>query len=66
MKGWTREWLEKASTENGAPATPWHTLDYAVEARDADNSPLCVELLVSPAWRTADDNPRGVLLRGDL
>ena len=44
----------------------WHTLDYAVEARDADNSPLCVELLVSPAWRTADDNPRGVLLRGDL
>ena len=33
---------------------------------DADNSPLCVELLVSPAWRTADDNPRGVLLRGDL
>ena len=20
MKGWTREWLEKASTENGAPA----------------------------------------------
>ena len=44
----------------------WHTLDYAVEARDADNSPLCVELLVSPAWRTGDDNPRGVLLRGDL
>ena len=44
----------------------WHTLDYAVEARDVDNSPLCVELLVSPAWRTADDNPRGVLLRGDL
>ena len=44
----------------------WHTLDYAVEARDADNSPFCVELLVSPAWRTADDNPRGVLLRGDL
>ena len=44
----------------------WHTLDYAVEGRDADNSPLCVELLVSPAWRTADDNPRGVLLRGDL
>ena len=44
----------------------WRTLDYVVEARDADNSPLCVELLVGPAWRDADDNPRGVLLRGDL
>ena len=43
----------------------WRTLDYAVEARDADNSPFGVELLVGPAWRDADDNPRGVLLRGD-
>ena len=44
----------------------WRTLDYAVEARDADNSPFGVELLVGPAWRDADDNLRGVLLRGDL
>ena len=42
----------------------WRTLDYAVPRRDADNSPFCVELLVSPVWRDADDSPRGVTVRG--
>ena len=45
----------------------WRTLDYAVPRRDADNSPFCVELLVSPVWRRdTDDNPRGVMVRGDF
>ena len=44
----------------------WRTLDYAVPPRDADNSPFCVELQVSPAWRDADDRPRGILVRGDF
>ena len=44
----------------------WRALSYAVPARDADNSPCCVELLVSPPWRGAGDVTRGVFLRGDL
>ena len=47
-------------------ADAWRTLDYAVPRRDADNSPFCVELLVSPVWRDTDDNPHGVMLRGDF
>ena len=27
---------------------------------------VCVELLVSPSWRYAEDDRRGVMLRGDL
>ena len=42
----------------------WRTLDYAVPRRDADNSPFCVELSVSPVWRDGDDRPRGVIVRG--
>ena len=41
----------------------WHTLDYTVPRRDVDNSPFCVELLVSPVWRETDDTPRGVMVR---
>ena len=44
----------------------WHALEYVMDARDAENSPFCVELLVSPVWHDADDHARGVLLRGDL
>ena len=45
----------------------WRTLDYAAPRRDADNSPFCIELLVSPVPRSAaGDAPRGVLVRGDL
>ena len=44
----------------------WHTLEYAVAPRGADDSPFCVELLVSPSRRDAEDNRRGVMLRGDF
>ena len=45
----------------------WRTLDYAVPRRDADNSPFCVELLVSSVQRgDVDAPPRGVMVRGDL
>ena len=44
----------------------WRTLEYAVAARDADNSPYCVELLVDPVRREAGGVTRGVLLRGDF
>ena len=44
----------------------WRTLEYAVAPRGADDSPFCVELLVSPGWRDADGSHRGVLLRGDF
>ena len=44
----------------------WRTLDYAVPRRDADNSPFCIELLVSPLWRDTDNYSRGVMVRGDF
>ena len=44
----------------------WAQLQYAVEARDAVNSPYSIELRVDPPWRDGDDNLRGVLLRGEL
>ncbi len=44
----------------------WRTLEYRVAARDADNSPYCVELLVDPVRREAGGVTRGVLLRGDF
>ena len=47
-------------------ADAWRTLEHPVEPRGADDSPFCVELLVSPGWRDVAGNPRGVLLRGDL
>ena len=44
----------------------WRTLEYTVAARDADNSPYCVELLVDPVRREAGVVTRDVLLRGDF
>ena len=44
----------------------WRTLEYAVAARDAANSPYCVELLVDPVRREAGGATGGVLLRGDF
>ncbi len=44
----------------------WRTLEYAVAPRGADDSPFCVELLVSPGRRAADGAHHGVLLRGDF
>ena len=44
----------------------WRTLAYPVAARDADDSPFTVELLVSPARRAGPGSDGGVLLRGDL
>ena len=44
----------------------WRTLAYPVAARDADDSPFCVELLVSPGRRAGEGSGSGVLLRGDL
>ncbi len=40
----------------------WRTLEYTVAARDTDNSPYCVELLVDSVRPEAG----GVLLRGDF
>ena len=44
----------------------WRTLGYTVPRRDTNNRPFCVELLISPAWRDTNDNPRGVMVRGDF
>ncbi len=44
----------------------WRTLEYAVAARDAANSPYCVELLVDPVGRETGGVTGGVLLRGDF
>ena len=44
----------------------WRTLAYPVAARDADDSPFSVELLVSPGRRAGEGSDSGVLLRGDL
>ena len=45
----------------------WRTLAYPVAARNADDSPFCVELLVSPVRRAGEGAPgSGVLLRSDV
>ena len=42
----------------------WHTLSYPVEARSED-SPFCIELLISPVWYDATGESWGLMLRGD-
>ena len=42
----------------------WHTLSYPVEARSED-SPFCIELLISPVWYDATGESWGVMLRRD-
>ena len=44
----------------------WHPLAYPIDARRAENSPFCVELLVNPVWRDAEGNEYGLMVRGDL
>ncbi|MYN64181.1 MAG: sulfatase-like hydrolase/transferase [Acidobacteria bacterium] len=44
----------------------WRTLAYPVAARDADDSPFCVELLVSPVRRAGEDPDGAMLLRGEF
>ena len=46
----------------------WRTVDIPVEARNADNSPFCVELFVGPLTRraAAGTDDRSVLLRGEF
>ena len=43
----------------------WHTLSYPVEARSED-SPFCIELLISPVWYDATGESWGLMLRGDI
>ena len=47
MKGWTREWLEKASTENGAPAA--QTVTVRVDGRVVDRRSLTDDLALAHA-----------------
>ena len=42
----------------------WHTLSYPVEARSED-SPFCIELLISPVWYDATGESWGLMLRGE-
>ena len=44
----------------------WRRLDYPVEARDVDDSPFSVELLVTRVGYDAESPARGVMLRGDF
>ena len=44
----------------------WQPLVYAVEARDAEDSPFCVEILVSSVGREAAGSSPGIMLRGVL
>ena len=43
----------------------WHTLSYPVEPR-SENSPFCIELLISPGWFDAEGQSWGLMLRGDI
>ena len=38
----------------------WHTLSYPVEAR-SENSPFCIELLISPVWYDATGESWGLI-----
>ncbi len=44
----------------------WRTLEYALEPRGGQETPFCVELLVSPDWRDESNARVGVMLRGDV
>lgn len=44
----------------------WRTLTYPVASRSVDDSPFCVELLVSPARRDGEGSESGVLLSGNI
>ena len=43
----------------------WHTLSYPVEPR-SEESPFCIELLISPVWYDAEGESWGLMLRGDI
>ena len=42
----------------------WRRLEFPVEARNVDDSPFCIELLVSPGVGDGDGRSQGVMLRG--
>ena len=41
----------------------WHKLTYPLEPQDDGVSPFCIELLVSPSWRDAQNTRLGVMVR---
>ena len=44
----------------------WRSVEHPVEARDVEDGPFCVELLVSAAGHDTGTEARGVLLRGNF
>jgi len=41
----------------------WHKLTYPLEPQDDGVSPFCIELLVSPSWRDAQNTRLGAMVR---